>query len=174
MTMKELVLKNRSYRRFHQNEKVSIETLKELVDLARLSATGGNMQPLKFIVSGDASRNALIFPQLGWAAYLKDWAGPGEGERPSAYIIILGDKRIKTSFGCDHGIVAQSMLLGAAEKGLGGCIIATIQKRQGMYVSCIEEIAYANKWISVSELKNLAAGYKTEYGEYLNFIAESL
>ena len=62
MTMKELVLKNRSYRRFHQNEKVSIETLKELVDLARLSATGGNMQPLKFIVSGDASRNDLIFP----------------------------------------------------------------------------------------------------------------
>ena len=128
MTMKELVLKNRSYRRFHQNEKVSIETLKELVDLARLSATGGNMQPLKFIVSGDAPRNALIFPQLGWAAYLKDWAGPGEGERPSAYIIILGDKRIKTSFGCDHGIVAQSMLLGAAEKGLGGCIIASIKK----------------------------------------------
>jgi nitroreductase len=128
MTMKELVLKNRSYRRFHQSESVSIETLKELVDLARLSATGGNMQPLKFIVSNDASRNDLIFPQLGWAAYLKDWAGPGDGERPSAYIIILGDTRIKTSFGCDHGIVAQSMLLGAVEKGLGGCIIATIQK----------------------------------------------
>jgi glucose-1-phosphate thymidylyltransferase len=52
--------------------------------------------------------------------------------------------------------------------------IATIQKRQGMYVSCIEEIAFANKWISVSELKNLATMYKTEYGEYLNFIAESL
>lgn len=52
--------------------------------------------------------------------------------------------------------------------------IATIQKRQGMYVSCIEEIAFANKWISVDQLKNLAAGYKTEYGEYLNFIAESL
>jgi nitroreductase len=128
MTMKELVLKNRSYRRFHQSESVSIETLKDLVDLARLSATGGNMQPLKFIVSNDASRNDLIFPQLGWAAYLKDWAGPGDGERPSAYIIILGDTRIKTSFGCDHGIVAQSMLLGAVEKGLGGCIIATIQK----------------------------------------------
>jgi len=95
MTMKELVLKNRSYRRFHQNQSVSIETLKELVDLARLSATGGNMQPLKFMVSCDDSRNALIFPQLGCAAYLKDWAGPADGERPSAYIIILGDKRVK-------------------------------------------------------------------------------
>jgi nitroreductase len=128
MMMKDLVLKNRSYRRFHQNASVSMETLKELVDLARLSATGGNVQPLKFMVSGDASRNALIFPHLGWAAYLKDWAGPIEGERPAAYIIILGDMKIKPFFGCDHGIAAQSILLGAAEKGLGGCIIATIQK----------------------------------------------
>jgi nitroreductase len=128
MTLKELVLKNRSCRRFYQNEVVSTETLKELVDLARLSATGGNMQPLKFTVSGDASRNARIFPHLGWAAYLKDWPGPAEGERPGAYIIILGDKRIKPSFGCDHGIAAQSILLGATEKGLAGCIIATIQR----------------------------------------------
>lgn len=52
--------------------------------------------------------------------------------------------------------------------------IATIQKRQGMYVSCIEEIAYANKWISRDQLKNLAAGYKTEYGEYLSYIAENM
>jgi len=128
MMMKDLVLKNRSCRRFHENVSMSMETLKELVDLARLSATGGNMQPLKFMVSCDASRNALIFPHLGWAAYLKDWSGPAEGERPAAYIVILGDKRIKPSFGCDHGIAAQSILLGATEKGLGGCIIATIQR----------------------------------------------
>ena len=51
--------------------------------------------------------------------------------------------------------------------------IATIQKRQGMYVSCIEEIAYSNKWISRDELKTLASGYKTEYGEYLSYIAEN-
>jgi nitroreductase len=128
MMIKELVLKNRSYRRFHQNVSVDKETLKELVDFARLSATGGNVQPLKFMVSCDASRNALIFPHLGWAGYLKDWAGPAEGERPAAYIIVLGDKKIKQSFGCDHGIAVQSILLGAVEKGLGGCIIATIQK----------------------------------------------
>ena len=50
--------------------------------------------------------------------------------------------------------------------------IATIQKRQGMYVSCIEEIAYANGWLSKEELLNLAAGYKTDYGTYLKYIAE--
>ncbi len=51
-----------------------------------------------------------------------------EGERPSAYIIVLGDTRLKQSFGCDHGIAAQSILPGATEKGLGGCMIASVQK----------------------------------------------
>ena len=51
--------------------------------------------------------------------------------------------------------------------------IATIQKRQGMYVSCIEEIAYRNKWLSKDALLKLADAYKTEYGEYLRFIAET-
>ena len=50
--------------------------------------------------------------------------------------------------------------------------IATIEKRQGMYVSCIEEIAFANGWISKDELLKMAAEYKTDYGRYLEFIAE--
>lgn len=126
--MKELVLKNRSYRRFHQDVAVSRETLRELVDLARLSACAGNAQPLKFVLSDNPRRNALIFLHLAWAAYLRDWPGPAEGERPAGYIIILGDKRIKQTFGCDHGIAAQSILLGATERGLGGCIVMSIQK----------------------------------------------
>jgi glucose-1-phosphate thymidylyltransferase len=52
--------------------------------------------------------------------------------------------------------------------------IATIQKRQGMYVSCIEEIAYTNGWITREALRALAAAYKTEYGEYLKYIAQDL
>jgi hypothetical protein len=51
------------------------------------------------------------------------------GERPAAYIIILGDTNLKQSFGCDHGIAAQSILLGATEKGLGGCTLASIQRQ---------------------------------------------
>ena len=126
--MKELVLKNRSYRRFHQDSSVSPETLRELVDLARLSASAANLQPLKFMLSADTRKNAVIFAHLAWAGYLKDWPGPSEGERPAAYIIILGDTRLKQSFGCDHGIAAQSILLGATERGLGGCMIASVRK----------------------------------------------
>ncbi len=126
--IRDLIRKNRSYRRFYQAEAVAMETLRELVDLARLSASGMNKQPLKYVLSCDPERNASIFPHLAWAGYLKDWPGPVEGERPSAYIVILGDTEIRPSFGVDPGIAAQSILLGATERGLGGCIIATIQK----------------------------------------------
>jgi nitroreductase len=126
--IRELIVKNRSYRRFHQDEVVAVETLRELVDLARLSASGANLQPLKYVLSCDPEQNARIFAHLAWAAYLTDWPGPEEGERPSAYIIVLGDTEIRQSFGVDPGIAVQSMLLGATEKGLGGCIIASIQK----------------------------------------------
>ncbi|MFW6118013.1 MAG: nitroreductase family protein [Chloroflexota bacterium] len=129
--IRDLILKNRSYRRFYEEVDIKFETLKELVDLARLSPSARNAQPLKYILSCEPHRNSLIFPHLAWAGYIKDWGGPSEGERPSAYIIILGDTDISASFGCDHGIAAQSIMLGATEKGLGGCIIASIE-REGL------------------------------------------
>ena len=127
----DLILKNRSIRRFFQDNAIEIITLKELVELARLSASGANLQPLKYIISNDPEKNALIFPHLAWAGYLKDWVGPEEGERPAAYIILLGDTNISKNFGVDHGIAAQSIMLGAVEKGLGGCIIGSVQ-REGL------------------------------------------
>jgi nitroreductase len=130
MMIRDLVLRNRSYRRFYQEVVIDFKTLRGLVDLARLSASASNLQPLKYIISCDPKKNALIFPHLTWAAYLSDWPGPSEGERPSAYIIILGDKRLSQSFGCDHGIAAQSILLGATGKGLGGCMIGSIQRQE--------------------------------------------
>ncbi len=128
MNIRELVLKNRSYRRFYQDHAIDCDTLVEFVDLARHSASGNNLQPLKFFLSADAETNAIIFPHTRWAGSLKDWDGPEEGERPSAYIIILGDKNITDTFGVNHGIAAQSILLGAAEKGLGGCMIGSVQR----------------------------------------------
>ena len=130
MGLRNLVLKNRSYRRFYQEVAIEIETLEQLVDLARYSASGANLQPLKYILSCKNDKNALIFPHLAWAGYLKDWPGPCEGERPSAYIVILGDTKIRETIECDHGIAAQNILLGATEIGLGGCIIKSIQREK--------------------------------------------
>ncbi len=124
----DLVLRNRSYRRFHQEPKMKEEDMLDLVELARISASGANRQPLKFILSYDDDTNMKIFPNLTWAGYLKDWDGPKEGERPSAYIVILLDTHISKQPFVDHGIMAQSMLLGAVEKGYGGCMLMAIDK----------------------------------------------
>lgn len=125
----DLVHANRSCRRFYEEHPVDGKTLEELVNLGRLSASGANLQPLKYILTCLPQVNAEIFSCLGWAAYLKDWPGPEPGERPSAYIVILGDTTICKEFGVDHGIAGQSMLLGAREKGLAGCMLATINRK---------------------------------------------
>jgi len=129
--LRDLVQKNRSYRRFHEEVDIKLETLRELVDLARLSASAKNFQPLKYILSCDRRKNTLIFPHLVWARFLTNWPGPAEGERPSAYIVILGDTEVSRFWDYDAGISAQSMLLGATEKGLGGCMIANVD-REGL------------------------------------------
>lgn len=123
-----LVRKNRSYRRFRQDVSVDMGTLGHLVNLARLSASGANRQPLKYILSCDSEMNARIFSHTRWAGYLRGWKGPGEGERPAAYIVILGDTEISKDFGCDHGIAAQSIMLGATEWDLGGCILGALDR----------------------------------------------
>ena len=128
--IRDLVIENRTRRRFYQEVAVELETLRELVDLARLSASASNRQPLRYILSCTPEKNALIFPCLGWAAALKDWPGPPEGERPSAYIIVLGDTELTKNFFCDHGIAAQSILLGATEKGLGGLMHASVNRNE--------------------------------------------
>ncbi len=128
MNIKELILKNRSYRRFDQARQIDSKTLESLVDLARLSPTGANRQPLKYLIYNSPADCEKIFPALVWAGYLKEWKGPEDGERPSGYVIILGDKTITEEFGVDHGIAAQSIMLGATEAGFGGCIIASIRR----------------------------------------------
>jgi nitroreductase len=128
--IEDLVRQNRSCRRFYQDQPVSRETLLELVNLARLSASAANLQPLKYALSWEPEKNAAIFGTLAWAGYLKDWPGPDVGERPAAYLVILGDRDITANVGCDHGIAAQSILLGAREKGLGGCMIGSIKRDQ--------------------------------------------
>jgi nitroreductase len=129
-TLRDLVLRNRSFRRFDESHCIQRETLVELVGLARCTPSAANRQPLKYILSAEPETNDRIFPCLAWAAYLKDWPGPAPGERPTAYIVILIDETIAKDWWCDDGIAAQTILLGAVEKGLGGCMIGSIDKER--------------------------------------------
>ncbi len=126
--IRDLIIKNRSYRRFDQSVKIPTEKLVSWIELARFSASGRNMQPLKYIICNSSDINAKIFPCLGWAGYLNKWPGPAEGERPVSYIVIAHDKSLSQNYFCDDGIAAQSILLGAVEDGYGGCMIASVNK----------------------------------------------
>ncbi len=129
--IKDLVEKSRSYRRFYGDYSIELEVLEELVDLARLSPSGRNLQPLKYYICANPDLNAEIFKTLSWAGYLKDWAGPEELERPTAYIVMLVDMELITGTpAIDVGIACQSILLGTTEKGLGGCIIQSVKRAE--------------------------------------------
>ena len=128
--LKDLILKNRSYRRFDQSEIVPMRLLRAMVDAARLSASARNMQPLRYMLFNDSESCGKIFPTLAWAGYMKEWPGPADGERPSAYIIQLGDLELTNDWWCDDGIAAQSMLLTAVEQDFGGCIIGSVQREK--------------------------------------------
>ena len=128
--IRDLILKNRSYRRFLQSERISLEQLTSWIELARFSASGRNMQPLKYIVTNDEETNDEIFECLAWAGYLTDWKGPVAGEQPAAYITMLHDKSIADKYFCDDGIAAQSILLGAVEAGYGGCMIVSVNRKK--------------------------------------------
>lgn len=137
--LKDLILKNRSYRRFYEDVPIPIDKLKEFIDMARLSASARNAQSLKYIISNDPETNKKIFSNLAWAGYLKDWPGPAEGERPSAYIIMMNDTSLSLNYFCDDGIAAQSILLCAVENGFGGCIIGSVLREEVARILNIDE-----------------------------------
>ena len=134
-----IVKRNRSYRRFDQRHQITDKQVVGLINLARLSASGANLQPLKYVLSNTEEKNAKIYPTLSWAGYLKEWSGPVEGEKPSAYIVMLGDIEIDKGFEYDAGIACQSNLMGAADQGLGGCIIGSVKRKTLREVLVIPE-----------------------------------
>jgi nitroreductase len=127
MEFRDLVLRNRSTRKFKQDEMVDRSTLLGLVDLARQAPSAMNLQPLKYYLSWKPEQNRKIFPLVKWAGYLEDWSGPGEGEKPAAYIVILGDRLISKSCAKDVGIAAQTILLAAVEQGFKGCMLGSFK-----------------------------------------------
>ena len=164
----ELICKTRSIRRFMEDESIDMETLRHLVDLARLGGSARNMQPLKYLLVKTPAVKAKIFPHLGWAGYLTEWTGPKEGERPAAYIICLLDTRLSNEANDDLGIASQNVLLGAAEKGLGGCRIASFSPKLrdvfklGDHLQVLQVIALGRPAETVS-LEELGPGGDIKY-----------
>ena len=113
--------------------------LLELVDLARKAPSGGNKQPLRYVISCAAEINSRIFETLGWAVSLTDWPGPEEGERPTGYIVIVTQSSNKDTARTDLGIAAQTILLGATARGLGGVMMGTVRRQELKQILGVEE-----------------------------------
>ena len=133
-----LVSGARSFRKFKNHEPISIEFLRQLIDLARLTPSSRNIQPLRYVLISSKKAAANVFSCLNWAKALSSWAGPAESERPPAYIIILGDSNLSgtpssnvgAAFSADPGIAAQTMKLGAWSAGIGCCMLASIDREK--------------------------------------------
>jgi len=124
----DLIPRARTVRKFHENQPIDTSILRSLVDLARLSPSAANLQALKYCLSNTPERNQVIFDNLAWAGYLPDWPGPAQGERPAAYILQLADEQLGSPKEVDAGLALQSMVLGAASRGLGHCILANVNR----------------------------------------------
>jgi nitroreductase len=130
MNVEQLILKNRSFRRFDHSRPVTREAVLALVDIGRRTPSAANRQPLKYVIVAGNADCARMFPFTRWGGSLKGWAGPAETERPAAYVIALKDNLVSKDpvANVDCGIACQSMLLAAVERGLGGCMLGALDR----------------------------------------------
>lgn len=158
--IKDIALKNRSYRRFYEDLDITKEQLLDLIDTARLVPSGGNNQPVRYIGCCNRETNAKIFSTLKWAGYLTDWDGPTEGERPSAYVIVLHETGKNPA--CDIGIACQTLLLAAVEQGMGGCFIANVDRAalaqiidipDGYSINLVLALGYPKEKVVITEIE---------------------
>lgn len=122
----EKIVERRTVRKYTK-ESVPKDVLEKCMDAARLSPSGMNRQPLKYIIINDEKLLEKVFGTTSWAGYLPDYQ-PSEEEMPRAYIIVLLDKEIRKNCGHDAGIAVMSISMVAYEEGLGSCILGAIER----------------------------------------------
>lgn len=128
MTIKEIVRRARSVRRFDNSKRIGREALVSMVDTAHYAPSARNGQTLKFVIVDSEQECEALYPSLRWAGYLTEWDGPVESERPVAYIAVVHDKTLGAYNAVDAGLWTQCIVLEATEKGYGTCIIAAMDK----------------------------------------------
>ena len=131
MELRELVLKNRSFRGYDSSRKIQREELLQMVDCARLAASTVNLQPLKYVLVNEPEAVAAVQKTTKWAKGLAEMNLPYPGTEPTAFIVICQDLSVSDNmqrFIRDVGIAAQTILLAATEMGLGGCMIGNYNK----------------------------------------------
>lgn len=153
-SLRQLMIADRTVRRFKENMEVSEDTLRRLVELTRYCPSGRNAQPLRYVLVREESLRERIYPLLKWAGYFTEWDGPEKGERPAAYLIQCLDTKYGQNCLCDDGLQLEAITLGMRTLGLGGCIIKAFNAPALSDVLGLEE-RYVPRYV-------LALGYPAE------------
>ena len=153
-SLRQLMIADRTVRRFREDMEVSVATLEKLVELTRYCPSGRNAQPLRYVIVNSEEEREKIYPLLKWAGYFQDWDGPEKGERPAAYLIQCLDTKYGQNCLCDDGLQLEAITLGMRTLGLGGCIIKAFNAPRLSEALNIDE-RYAPRYV-------LALGYPAE------------
>lgn len=153
MDVRTALLERRTIRKFTQKP-IPKSDLLDIIEYARLAAYPANLQPLKFALITQKDLCDKIFENTKWAGYLPDGT-PKENERPTAFIAILGDNSIKTSFEVEAGAAITSMMLGSFEKSIGTCWLGSVERKKVMEILELSEDEYSLPYL-------LALGYPAQ------------
>ena len=162
MSVYELILKRRTIRKF-ENRPVEQEKIIKMINAARLAPSGAKLQPLKYIAVTTPDLCEKVFPLTRYAAYLEDGM-PKDGEKPTAYIVVLEDEKIKKTAGDETGAAIENIILTALEDGVASCWVASVNREELRKVLDIEETLKINSVI--------ALGYPMQQSEEASFVGD--
>lgn len=150
----EIIMKRRSIRRFRQKP-IPFGVLEKLVNVARVAPSASNLQPLEYVVVDNKDLLPEVFATLKWAGYIAPEGDPPEGEKPTAYVVVLVNKRISDSgYERDVGAAVENILLAALEEGIGSCWIGSINKKR------LRKILHILHFLAIDSV--IALGYSAE------------
>ncbi len=157
MNIYDAIQNRRSIRKFTQ-EPIARETLSMMVDCARMAAYPMNLQPLRFAILDDPMVLPEVFSCTKWAGYLENGT-PKEEERPTAYILILGDMGIKANgeFQVETGAAGTTMTLAATGAGIASCWLGAIDRKR------LREILHLPENLKVLDM--IALGYPAQQSQ---------
>ncbi len=154
MDVEEAIYKRRTIRRYKQTP-LSSDTLKKMIDFARLAPMGLNNQFLEYIIVINPELRNNLFPLLKWSAFLPETErAPEEGRHPTAYIIVLVNTKIKPQSDFEVGAAVENILLGAMKFGIGSCWMGSINREK------IRELFEIPKYYNIKHVISL--GYPDE------------
>lgn len=159
MSVLKLLTERRTIRKF-KDTKIPETLLEKYINVARLSPSAANLQPLKYVAVTKNETVCDILKCVKWAGYLKGTYSPKNDEIPQAFFAVLNDKNVSSPYSqFDAGAAIMAISTAAEEDGIGCCIIGSVDRGEVMKILDIDE--------SFEILYLVAMGYKKENPEYV-------